>query len=107
MNREQYLLSKISQEACELAKEASKTMLFGIDSFDPNSEDGRSNLEGIKEEVLDVIAAFELFMELHGLDGAEFLGSQMAHAYIQAKKEKTMRYESICVQIGTVTIVDK
>ena len=65
MNRIQFILNKISQESSELIKDATKTAMYGLSSFDPNDPDKKSNIECLVEEFHDVIAAFELLMDIY------------------------------------------
>ena len=102
MNRIQFILNKISQESSELIKDATKTAMYGLSSFDPNDPDQKSNIECLVEEFHDVIAAFELLMDEINIHYEESEGHfAWSRDFIQQKKEKTLKSLEVCKNIGT------
>ena len=102
MNRIQFILNKISQEASELIKDATKTSMYGLSSYDPNDPNKKVNIECLIEEFHDVVAAFELLMDEVGIDYEDVNGHfEWSRDLIQHKKEKTLKSLEVCQKIGS------
>ena len=52
MNKEQFLLAQLAQEAAEIAKAATKCMMFG--PYNTNPDTGVENVERLREELDDL-----------------------------------------------------
>lgn len=61
LTRYQYLLTKLAEEASEVAQIALKTNQFGPDSCDPR--DQVTNTERIHKELIDLLAIVEMLNE--------------------------------------------
>lgn len=58
MTRDEYLLTVLGEEGCEVAHRVSKALRFGLDEIQPEQRD--TNGERIRFEVYDVIATYLL-----------------------------------------------
>lgn len=103
MNRIQWFLNKINQEAAELIKDSTKTAMFGLESYDPKDENKTQNIQLVVEEFFDLVAAFEQFIDEVGV--REFIpilnDPVVQKRYIQYKKERNEAYLNICLNIRT------
>lgn len=59
MNKEKYLLVKIQEECAEVSQRVAKAIRFGLKEVQKGQD--KNNLERLKEEILDLIAAFMVF----------------------------------------------
>jgi len=59
MNKNEYLLSCISEECNEVGKQVSKILRFGGDDIPPNSS--KNNTALLIEEITDLVAVIELY----------------------------------------------
>lgn len=60
MNRTQWFLAKIAEEAAELSQRAMKAQQFGLDEKQPGQS--LNNLERMVSEAHDLIATYQLMM---------------------------------------------
>lgn len=93
----------MTQEASELIKDATKTAMFGLESYDPQDPNKTQNLQLVVEEFFDLVAVFEQFIdEVGARDKVALLyDGNIQEAYLQGKKEKNNYYLSLCQQIGS------
>ena len=97
MDKRQYYLQKIAEEALEVATAAMKCIQFGNDSRDPNDPDGLSNID-------------HLYFELNDLNGAVmcayredmFRDLPLYGYHANEKVKKIDKYYDLCVKLGTV-----
>ena len=61
VNRTEYLLACLAEEAVEVAQRATKAMRFGCDEVQPGQE--LSNTQRIRQELSDLIAVAEMLEE--------------------------------------------
>lgn len=103
MNRVQWFLNKMTQEASELIKDATKTSMFGLESYDPQDPNQTPNLQLVVEEFFDLLAVFEQFIdEVGARDKVELLfDGNKQFEYIQRKKDKNSFYLGVCQNIGS------
>ena len=59
MNKEKYLLVKIQEECAEVSQRAAKAIRFGLKETQKGQD--KNNLERLKDEILDLLAAFVIF----------------------------------------------
>jgi hypothetical protein len=97
MTPEQYILTKIAEEASEVSKIALKAAQFGFDSFHPTSD--KNNLTTLVDEVNDLSGAVLLLKR--------FLGSKEINidglydkTTIENKVLKIMKYSKISHELG-------
>ena len=94
MDRKQYLLTKIAEEASEIAQIALKTQQFGMYSKHPGET--TNNIENLHKEVTDLQAVFRMYCEEVQVDDT-------IHEFaIQDKISKVERYYQISKQLGEV-----
>lgn len=77
-----YNLVKLSEECGELIQIASKSLIFGVDSKNPNT--GEANRDLLKVEIGDVLASIQLINSA--------LGFEFDQEYLEQRKEKLHRY---------------
>lgn len=77
-----YDLSKLSEECGELVQISMKTMIFGIDSVNPDN--GVSNRDALKKEIGDVLASIQILNES--------LGYEFNQEFIDDRKEVLANY---------------
>ena len=61
MNRTEYLLTCLAEEAVEVAQRATKALRFGCDEVQPGQ--GLSNTQRIRQELNDLIAVAQMLEE--------------------------------------------
>lgn len=93
MNKEQYFLNQLSEEAKEVGLVCSKIMRFGLDSNN-NGQLPETNQEQLFRELNDFLATIELLNEQCHLN---FKPDQVA---IAAKKEKVLKHKEISKKLG-------
>lgn len=95
----QYYLNKLMQECSEVSIEASKSIMFGLDSQNPK-EPGVLNYDRINNELRDVIAVARTLEEMTGglihLPGSD-LASLQDIARVQ---QKTERFRKCSEELG-------
>jgi NTP pyrophosphatase (non-canonical NTP hydrolase) len=95
MNQQQYFLTKLAEEASELAQIALKTAQFGVDERYP--EDGQTNGERLASEVADLLAVLGVL----GTLGVRSLDDQEAtNNRIQLKLQKMEHYLKYSIELG-------
>jgi hypothetical protein len=95
MNRTQYLLCKVAEEASEVAKAALKAQQFGMESM--NRDSGMTNERELMFEMCDLIGVLELLNEELSITQDEAFLDHL----VDSKKDKTNRYYKICQELGT------
>ena len=88
MNETEYLLTCLSEECAEIAKQASKGIRFGLGDFEPGQSE--TNTRRIERELADLLAV------------AERLGFHIRHEDKSAKHDKLIKYMGISRQLGTL-----
>ena len=68
MNYQQYLLTKLAEEASEVSQNALKACLFGYESKDPREINGQTNLEKLINEINDLMAVLYLLQIMEAPD---------------------------------------
>jgi NTP pyrophosphatase (non-canonical NTP hydrolase) len=89
MNSAEHLLTKLMEECCEVAQEASKASIFGMDEVMPGQP--LTNRERVLKELNDLWGVCEML----GLQ-------QVDRAAIEAKKAKVTKYMDYARSIGTL-----
>lgn len=97
MNFQQYLCTKLAEEAAEVAQISLKTSLFGTSSTDPREVNGRTNLQKMGLELLDMVAVLELLREHELYDNSVFDVS--VEDYLEKKKESLMLHWGYVQQV--------
>lgn len=98
MNKQQYYLTKLAEEASELAQIAVKTSHFGVDSYHPVTL--QTNKEALIAEIVDVLATIKVLQEL--IAGIEPSPEELQEL-LEIKWEKMERYRKLSVQLGKST----
>lgn len=94
MNYNEYLLSKIAEEASEIAQIAIKTQVFGFNSVDPR-ENGENNLEKLEKELLDLLAVVQLLFPDYNSTGCGTMTDFRAIDYVRMKQQKLHQYYNV------------
>jgi hypothetical protein len=95
MNRQQYLLIKLAEEASEVAQIALKSAQFGLETTGPCQT--KSNVELLNGELNDLMALVEMLTE----EGAN--GIDISDEHIEAKKLKVNTFYGVSQNLGKVT----
>lgn len=101
LTRYQYLLTKLAEEASEIAQIALKTQQFGADEICPNQPDTDTNTERIHKELSDLLYVVDMLNEefdfgySFGLFADEPCGDN-------PKKEKVNKYYQYSARLGFV-----
>ena len=93
MNLQQFLLTKITEEACEIGQIALKTQQFGFDETCPGMP--FTNAERLHQEIDDLQAAVEMLNDV----GLNYTPNRDR---IEHKKEKVFHYLKYSVGLGMV-----
>lgn len=96
MNTLQHHLLKLSEECNEIGKLCSKSMLFGLDSVNP--ETGQQNIEALHDELNDLLAVIELLNTEYNFNFSK------DDRKISNKIIKMNSYMRIAQQLGNVRI---
>lgn len=94
MNRKQYLLNKLAEEANEITKEALKGQAFGMDSVSPYN--GKTNKENLIDELDDFLAIVKMLNCEYQLNYIPDGEKQMA------KIAKVDKYYKIARDLGQI-----
>jgi len=97
MTRLQWLLTKVAEEAGELAKEALKAQQFGLDSKKMTRDGEFTNLESIQLEFNDLLGALRLVIEEIN-QPAIYADPEL----VTAKIDKLERYYGLLQKSGSV-----
>lgn len=89
MNRLQYLLGKLAEEASEVAKAALKAQQFGFNSWNPDNLDAGSNATQLCVELNDVGAIVRMLNEEYKL-GFEVSLEEMEDKRVRVNKYALM-----------------
>ena len=95
MNRMEHLLSIAAEEAVEVAQRATKALRFGLNEVQPGQE--LSNLERMRGELCDLLAAFEMVYD----EAGQRFGIDLDA--IAAKKAKVGKFLAYSRDLGTLT----
>lgn len=95
MNKVEYLLTCLSEEAAEIQKDCCKGQRFGIKDVNPAS--GQTNAEMIIEELNDLMGVVKLLIE-EGVLRENWLDNKK----ILAKTEKVKEYMLYSKEQGTL-----
>lgn len=95
MNRADYLLSHLVQEACEFSIRCTKAQMFGLDEVQP--EQSLNNAQRIVEEFNDLIAMIE---ECQRADLLPIMGERDWQARLSAKQRKAKHFRRYSRELG-------
>lgn len=70
MNKQEYLLNKLSQECIEVAKEVSKALEFGLEEAEIPDKPYKSNRQKIELELNDLMGVLDMMFKEKILDHA-------------------------------------
>jgi len=91
---EQHLLTKLSEECSEVIKEVCKSIIHGLDDYEPNQS--LSNKEKIQNELADLLTIVDMLCEHGSLNSAEIFASEKK----DAKSEKVLKWMNYSIQNG-------
>ena len=98
MNRQEHLLTILSEECSEVIHRVSKTLRFGLDEKEPGQE--LTNSERIREEINHVISVISILQEENYLPKED---RTIGMIKILKKKEKVERYLKYSKELGTLS----
>lgn len=97
MNIKHYLLSRIAEEAVEVAKAALKAQQFGMKSINPAT--GQTNEQELRQELVDLQAVTHMLADF--TDAQEYSGNLTE---IAEKTDKVARYSLAAATLGGVKL---
>ena len=97
MDKRQYYLQKIAEEALEVATAAMKCIQFGNDSRDPGDPESLSNQRYLELELNDLMGA------IFAARSSNLICEGFDREAIRIKEIKIDKYLDLCVKLGTVT----
>lgn len=97
MNKQEYLLTVLSEECSEIIKDVAKAQRFGLNDVNPTT--GKTNKEAIQAEVNDAFGTLFLLSEAGFLD-TDFISEELALKKAE-KVKKWMKYseEQGCLRL--------
>lgn len=95
MTKEQFLLTCIAEECCELGQRATKAIRFGLDEVQRNQD--QTNAQRFVGELTDLTALVEMLTE----DGRF---PQITREGLDAKKDKFNKYLLYSAELGQVDL---
>ena len=99
MNMTEYLLTKINEEALEVAHRATKALRFGLDEVQPGQE--ADNAQRMIGEYMQLVASLQM-LEMHTERSLIPRGS-LREAMVDAAIAKTQEFMNYSRQLGTLT----
>lgn len=94
MNVDEYILSRLSEECCEVGQRVSKALNFGMTEVQSGQD--LNNDERIAEEMKDVISV-AIILQRRGQLTSEFMPTEEE---IEAKLKRIKKYAKISVEQG-------
>lgn len=99
MNKEQMLLTLLSEECAEVSQLASKSIRFGLCSCDPTT--GKSNMSALHQELIDIIAVTQYLNYEYNFD---FDFDNIDWKAVGVKKERIDKYMKYSANLGRVDL---
>lgn len=94
MNKQEYLLVKMAEEAAEIAHACHKSLTFGLQSF--QNEGDLTNQMELEKELTDLLAMIKM------LQDAGIIGIVGRKEGILAKEQKVLRYMELSKKLGVL-----
>ena|SRR5579863_73715 len=99
MNKEQFLLLKLSEECAEVAQRCSKQIQFG--KYEVQSGQNLTNAERLKNEIVDFMSIVTLLQDAGEIPELGPAGP----AFIE-KKQKLQKYLKLSASLGTLPEIE-
>lgn len=100
MNKLEFALDKVKEEAAEVIQAACKVDHFGLWSTDPSNPNSKHNIIALCNELDDFIAAVAFFSQ--ELQLKHSMSYNPDHEYIGKKREQLERYYNIVSSIKRI-----
>lgn len=101
MNRQEYLLTCLGEEGCEVGQRVTKALRFGVDEVQPGQPD--TNGERIRFEVYDTIARYLIAAaEIDGLPPLH-LDQDIIAQVTRTKRAKIEKFMAISREQGVLS----
>lgn len=94
MNKEQYLLVKLMEEAAEVQQAASKALRFGLENTDPVT--GITNVDYLVSEIGD------LYVAMNALESHAGISLYITNSILDAKLKKLEKFMRISAELGVI-----
>jgi NTP pyrophosphatase (non-canonical NTP hydrolase) len=94
MNRQEHILTCLTEEASEVSKEASKINRFGVNDVHPESKE--SHVEKLVAEFHDFLAVYQMALDELGVD------FEINEKLLKRKKEKLENMIKLSKKLGTI-----
>ncbi len=106
MNKTQYLLGQIAQEAAEVAQEAIKCQQFGLDGKYEDSyhnPDNLNNAKRLEAELRDLISVVEI-LNAQADCMETFVSYNPSHWHVSRKSEKIEKFSKFAKDVDFVEL---
>jgi hypothetical protein len=97
MNKQEHLLTILSEECAEVAQCASKALRFGLKDIKPGTQ--KQNTERIMEEFYDLVATME---KLQSYNVLPEWGEDRINFHKEAKKSQVEKFLDYSEKVGTL-----
>ena len=102
MNKSEYLMACLSEEASEIIKATQKAQRFGLDNGNPFDKDFISNRDAIVHEIIDLLA-IALMMESNGdIHVSQFIDSTCITEELCNKMSKVLTFMNESERVGAL-----
>ena len=99
MNKNEYLLTCLSEECSEISQNVGKTLRFGINDRNILNPSGPTNKERLVEELNDLLAITEMLID------CDILPAEWQNRLnIDTKKSKVKKFMDYSIKQGTLKI---
>lgn len=95
MNKIEHLLVCLVEECAEVQKEATKSLRFGLDDFNPTVDWAKTNRIKLEEELIDLFGILEMLVD-------EGIISGDSTADVKPKIAKVKKYMEYAREKGTL-----
>ena len=97
LNKQEYLLVKLAEECAEVAQQAAKALVFGVDEI--QHDQPLTNAERIWQEFADLCAIVGMLQDEHVLP-CGYTDKMRFREMVEEKREKVGRYMTVSRERG-------
>jgi hypothetical protein len=104
LNEIEHLLVCLNEECCEIAKECTKALRFGLDDYNAENHDDPLNRERLRRELCDLLGVIELLVA-RGVITDPHLDTQRIY-FKKVRVAKFMRYAQNAGALDRTIVLD-